>query len=188
MMWWCEWSSPLNILLATAPQGAMGWPLSSFKNGLQYVLGFWTGEWRKGGSLLVLKNIRLSTNLVDRRIQIRWLHTWCKIVHKMMFSWIIKRVFLVSQSYLKLRFPSNHLPIISGVHVPAEVLVEISEAVIEEDVSLKVDQHLIGEDIVKHCFVGKLRESYLECFLDWKHHSAGAGLICVARIFPFFKA
>lgn len=35
-----EWFLPLNILLATAPQGAMGRPVWSVANGLQYELGF----------------------------------------------------------------------------------------------------------------------------------------------------
>lgn len=35
-----EWCLPLNILLATAPQGAMGSPFWSLSNGLQYELGF----------------------------------------------------------------------------------------------------------------------------------------------------
>lgn len=39
--------------------------------------------------------------------------------------------------YHQFILPSNHLPIISGVHVSAEVLMEILEAVVEEDVSLK---------------------------------------------------
>lgn len=34
-----KWCLPLNILLATAPQGAIGSPLSVI-NGMQYVLGF----------------------------------------------------------------------------------------------------------------------------------------------------
>lgn len=41
-----EWCLPLKILLATAPQGAMGSPFWSFVNGLQYELGFWGQETR----------------------------------------------------------------------------------------------------------------------------------------------
>lgn len=35
-----EWCLPLKILLATAPQGAMGSPFVSVVNGSQYELGF----------------------------------------------------------------------------------------------------------------------------------------------------
>lgn len=40
------WCSPLKILLATAPQGAMGFPCWSFAKGMQYGLGFWGQETR----------------------------------------------------------------------------------------------------------------------------------------------
>ena len=43
---WFEWCSPLKILLATAPQGAMGFPFGSFAKGMQYELGFWGQETR----------------------------------------------------------------------------------------------------------------------------------------------
>lgn len=33
------WALPLNMLLATAPQGAMGSPFASYWNGAQYELG-----------------------------------------------------------------------------------------------------------------------------------------------------
>lgn len=39
--------------------------------------------------------------------------------------------------YLQVFVPADHLSIISGVHVPAEVLVEVFQAIIEEDISLK---------------------------------------------------
>lgn len=41
-VWVCEWAMPLplKILLATAPQGAMGDPFWSLTKGLQYELGF----------------------------------------------------------------------------------------------------------------------------------------------------
>lgn len=38
------WCLPLKILLATAPQGAMGRPFWSLVNGSQYELGFWSGN------------------------------------------------------------------------------------------------------------------------------------------------
>jgi len=41
-----------------------------------------------------------------------------------------------SEANLEVLLPADHLPVVAGVHVLAEVLVEVLEAVVEEHITL----------------------------------------------------
>lgn len=84
---------------------------------------------------------------------------------------------------------ARRLRVVSGVHVSAEVLVEVFEAIVHEHVSLEGQPHKLGLFVFCRGFVSALATAppYLKHLLDSKRDGAAAGFSSKAHIFTLIK-